>query len=516
MLAAHAGCVDEVAAVTERGDARRAGLRGVAARAGGAARGARRVRARRGVRRARARPGRPHHWCARCKRLGYRFAIVSGGFTQVTDRLAADLGIDFARGQRARDRRRPADRRIVGRVVDRAGKADGAAPVRRARPASPRPRRSRSATAPTTSTCSTPPASASPSTPSRWCSEAARHRGQRALPRRDHVPARHQPRGGRGRRRRGRAHHPRAPGLSRPPGPGQPRPTWKSTTRARLGAELGPRHRRPRARRAPRAGSPRSSSESAAGSPSPSSRRWPGTPRWGCGRRTSPSPASAGAARSASSTTSGLPVNTASSNDTSQSRRPAASTTASHVCRVRTRGGDHGVVGREPRVAQVASPASRASAQPRGRSAGARGRWRRRARPSRAASRSGAAGLSRAQLSHPVGCAACRTVQMPAKPTSTDRTPPGPGPLMAIGGAEDKLGRRTVLNDVRLPRRRRGRQDRRDPDRQLARARGRRGVRRPVPQARRGRGRRRPAGEPRGGRGPRPRRRCSTTSPASS
>ncbi|MFL5380531.1 MAG: phosphoserine phosphatase SerB, partial [Myxococcales bacterium] len=30
------------------------------------------------------------------KRLGYRFAVVSGGFSQITDRLADDLGIDFA------------------------------------------------------------------------------------------------------------------------------------------------------------------------------------------------------------------------------------------------------------------------------------------------------------------------------------------------------------------------------------------------------------------------------------
>ena len=30
------------------------------------------------------------------KRLGYRFAIVSGGFTHLTQRLAAELGIDFA------------------------------------------------------------------------------------------------------------------------------------------------------------------------------------------------------------------------------------------------------------------------------------------------------------------------------------------------------------------------------------------------------------------------------------
>src|SRR5690606_38727085 len=31
------------------------------------------------------------------RRLGYRFAIVSGGFSQITDRLAAELDIDFAR-----------------------------------------------------------------------------------------------------------------------------------------------------------------------------------------------------------------------------------------------------------------------------------------------------------------------------------------------------------------------------------------------------------------------------------
>ena len=30
------------------------------------------------------------------KRLGYQFAIVSGGFTQITDELVADLGIDYS------------------------------------------------------------------------------------------------------------------------------------------------------------------------------------------------------------------------------------------------------------------------------------------------------------------------------------------------------------------------------------------------------------------------------------
>jgi phosphoserine phosphatase len=58
------------------------------------------------------------------KRLGYRFAIVSGGFTQVTDRIAADLGIDFAAANELEVVDGKLTGRIVGPVVDRAGKAD--------------------------------------------------------------------------------------------------------------------------------------------------------------------------------------------------------------------------------------------------------------------------------------------------------------------------------------------------------------------------------------------------------
>ena len=58
------------------------------------------------------------------KRLGYRFAIVSGGFTQVTDRIAADLGIDFAAANDLEVVDGKLSGRIVGPVVDRAGKAD--------------------------------------------------------------------------------------------------------------------------------------------------------------------------------------------------------------------------------------------------------------------------------------------------------------------------------------------------------------------------------------------------------
>ena len=58
------------------------------------------------------------------KRLGYRFAIVSGGFSQVTDRIAADLGIDFAAANELEVVDGKLTGRIVGPVVDRAGKAD--------------------------------------------------------------------------------------------------------------------------------------------------------------------------------------------------------------------------------------------------------------------------------------------------------------------------------------------------------------------------------------------------------
>lgn len=57
------------------------------------------------------------------RRLGFRFALVSGGFSQITDRLAADLGIHFSRANELEvvDGRLTGE--IVGDVVDRAGKA---------------------------------------------------------------------------------------------------------------------------------------------------------------------------------------------------------------------------------------------------------------------------------------------------------------------------------------------------------------------------------------------------------
>jgi phosphoserine phosphatase len=57
------------------------------------------------------------------KRLGYRFAIVSGGFSQLTDRIAKDLGIDFSVANELEVVDGLLTGRVVGEVIDRAGKA---------------------------------------------------------------------------------------------------------------------------------------------------------------------------------------------------------------------------------------------------------------------------------------------------------------------------------------------------------------------------------------------------------
>ncbi|HET6168272.1 MAG TPA: phosphoserine phosphatase SerB [Marmoricola sp.] len=122
MLAAHCGCEDEVARVTE------AAMRGeldfaeslrerVALLAGLDASALDQVYADLVLA-----PG-ARTTVRTLKRLGYRFAIVSGGFTQITDRLAADLGIDFAAANELEVVDGRLTGRVVGDVLDRAGKA---------------------------------------------------------------------------------------------------------------------------------------------------------------------------------------------------------------------------------------------------------------------------------------------------------------------------------------------------------------------------------------------------------
>lgn len=57
------------------------------------------------------------------KRLGYRFALVSGGFTQVIERIAAELGIDYWAANTLEVRDGLLTGRVTGPIVDRAGKA---------------------------------------------------------------------------------------------------------------------------------------------------------------------------------------------------------------------------------------------------------------------------------------------------------------------------------------------------------------------------------------------------------
>jgi phosphoserine phosphatase len=57
------------------------------------------------------------------RRLGYKCGIVSGGFTQFTDALAADLGLDYAAANTLEIEDGKLTGRLTGPVVDRSGKA---------------------------------------------------------------------------------------------------------------------------------------------------------------------------------------------------------------------------------------------------------------------------------------------------------------------------------------------------------------------------------------------------------
>lgn len=57
------------------------------------------------------------------KRLGYQVGVVSGGFTQVTDALQEELGLDFASANTLEIAEGKLTGRVTGEIVDRAGKA---------------------------------------------------------------------------------------------------------------------------------------------------------------------------------------------------------------------------------------------------------------------------------------------------------------------------------------------------------------------------------------------------------
>ncbi len=57
------------------------------------------------------------------KRMGFRTGVVSGGFTQVIDGLVAELGLDFAVANELEIEDGKLTGKVIGDVVDRAGKA---------------------------------------------------------------------------------------------------------------------------------------------------------------------------------------------------------------------------------------------------------------------------------------------------------------------------------------------------------------------------------------------------------
>jgi phosphoserine phosphatase len=122
LLAAEAGCHDEVAAITARAMAGEldfeASLRERTARLAGTPvealdRVAERIRLTPGAR----------TFVRTLKRLGYTVAIVSGGFTHVTDRLATELDLDHARANTLEVVDGHLTGRLLGEVIDRPGKA---------------------------------------------------------------------------------------------------------------------------------------------------------------------------------------------------------------------------------------------------------------------------------------------------------------------------------------------------------------------------------------------------------
>jgi len=123
MLAAIAGCEDEVRAVTEaamRGeiDFAESLHRRVAMLAGLPASSLDDV-----AERLELTPG-ARTTVRTLKRLGYRCGVVSGGFTAVIDGLATDLGLDFVAANQLEIVDGRLTGRVIGPVIDRAGKAE--------------------------------------------------------------------------------------------------------------------------------------------------------------------------------------------------------------------------------------------------------------------------------------------------------------------------------------------------------------------------------------------------------
>ncbi len=144
------------------------------------------------------------------KRLGYRCGVVSGGFTQITDWLSAELGLDYAAANTLEIAGGRLTGRITGELIDRPGKervlrqfaAEAGVPLSQTVAVGDGANDlDMIAAAGLGIAFNAKPA----------VRERGRRLGERPAPGRDLVPARHLPRGRRGgRRRRHRARGARA------------------------------------------------------------------------------------------------------------------------------------------------------------------------------------------------------------------------------------------------------------------------------------------------------------------
>jgi phosphoserine phosphatase len=122
LLADEAGCGEEVAEITARAMAGELDFEASLRERTGRLAGTSVATLDRVADRVRLTPG-ARTFVRTLKRLGYTVAIVSGGFTYVIDRLAADLGIDHVAANDLEIVDGAVTGRLLGDVIDRAGKA---------------------------------------------------------------------------------------------------------------------------------------------------------------------------------------------------------------------------------------------------------------------------------------------------------------------------------------------------------------------------------------------------------
>ena len=123
LLAAEAGCGERVAELTERAMAGELGFEDALRQRVALLAGLHVDVVRQARHRLRLTPG-ARTFVRTLKRLGYRIALLSGGFTELTDHLRSELGVDYAFANELEVVDGRLTGRVIGPVVDRRRKAE--------------------------------------------------------------------------------------------------------------------------------------------------------------------------------------------------------------------------------------------------------------------------------------------------------------------------------------------------------------------------------------------------------